>query len=72
MIFNSQFDTGGFMSKSYETILVETLGRVGLIRINRPKVRNALNDTVLHELNDALGIFDADPGVGAMVITGDD
>lgn len=60
------------MSKSYETILVETHGRVGLIRINRPRVRNALNNTVLLELNDALEIFDADPGVGAMVITGDD
>jgi len=60
------------MSAMYETILVETHERVGLVRINRPKVRNALNSTVLHELNDALEIFDADPGVGAIVITGDD
>ncbi|OGN88737.1 MAG: enoyl-CoA hydratase [Chloroflexi bacterium RBG_13_48_10] len=60
------------MSTSYETILVETHGRVGLVRINRPKVRNALNSNVLHELNDALEIFDANPAIGAMVITGDD
>jgi enoyl-CoA hydratase len=60
------------MSTSYETILVETHGHVGLVRINRPKVRNALNSTVLHELNDALEIFDNDPAIGAMVITGDD
>jgi enoyl-CoA hydratase len=60
------------MSTSYETILVETHGHVGLVRINRPKVRNALNSTVLHELNDALEIFDNDPTIGAMVITGDD
>jgi enoyl-CoA hydratase len=60
------------MSATYETILVETHENVGLVRINRPKVRNALNSTVLHELNDALQIFDNDLTVGAMVITGDD
>jgi enoyl-CoA hydratase len=60
------------MSNTYETILIETHERVGLVRINRPKVRNALNSTVLHELAETLETFDADPGVGAMVITGDD
>jgi enoyl-CoA hydratase len=59
------------MSTTYETILVETREHVGLVRINRPKVRNALNSTVLHELNNALEVFDADPEVGAIVITGD-
>jgi enoyl-CoA hydratase len=60
------------MPATYETILVETRQPVGLVRINRPKVRNALNGTVLHELVDALETFDRDPEVGAMVITGDD
>ncbi len=60
------------MSKTYETILIEIHEQVGLVRINRPKVRNALNSTVLHELAEALETFDNDPGVGAMVITGDD
>jgi enoyl-CoA hydratase len=60
------------MSTTYETILIETREKVGLVRINRPKVRNALNSTVLHELADALESFDADPDVGAIVITGDD
>jgi enoyl-CoA hydratase len=60
------------MSTTYETILIETREHVGLVRINRPKVRNALNSTVLHELTEALETFDNDPGVGAMVITGDD
>jgi enoyl-CoA hydratase len=60
------------MSATYETILVETHENVGLVRINRPKVRNALNDTVLQEVNEALQAFDGDPKVGAMVITGDD
>ena len=55
---------------SYETILVETHDRVGLIRLNRPKALNALNSTLLHELMDALETFDADEDIGAMVITG--
>ncbi len=60
------------MSTTYETILVETRQTVGLVRINRPKARNALNRTVLEELVTALEAFDNDPTVGAMVITGDD
>ena len=60
------------MSTMYETILIETRERVGLVRINRPKARNALNSTLLRELNDALEAFDADPEIGAMVITGDE
>ncbi len=57
---------------TYETILIETRERVGLIRFNRPKALNALNETLLHELMDALEAFDADDGIGAMVITGSD
>jgi len=60
------------MSTTYETILIETHDSVGLVRINRPKVRNALNSTVLHELTEVLEAFDADPQVHAIVITGDD
>lgn len=55
---------------SYETILVETRKRVGLIRLNRPKAMNALNQTLLNELMSALEAFDADENIGAMVITG--
>lgn len=54
----------------FETILVETHERVGLIRLNRPKALNALNNTLLHELMEALETFDADTGIGTMVITG--
>ncbi len=57
---------------TYETILVETHEQVGLIRFNRPKALNALNETLLHELMDALETFDTDDGIGAMVITGSD
>jgi enoyl-CoA hydratase len=54
----------------YEHILVETAGRVGLVRLNRPKALNALNSQLRQELMAALEAFDADPGIGAMVITG--
>ena len=57
---------------SYENILVETRGRVGLITLNRPKALNALNDALMDELGDALGKFDADDNIGCMVITGSD
>src|SRR5262245_22787187 len=57
---------------AHENILVETRGRVGLIRLNRPKQLNALNDALMDELGDALKAFDADDGVGAIVITGND
>jgi len=60
------------MPASYETIITEVQGHVGLVRINRPKARNALNNTVLHELADALEAFDTEPTVGAIVITGDE
>ena len=57
---------------SYENILVETRERVGLIRLNRPQRMNALNDALAVELGQALASFDADPGIGAIVITGND
>jgi enoyl-CoA hydratase len=55
---------------SYEMILVEARGRVGLITLNRPKALNALNDRLMDELGEALAKFEADDAIGAMVITG--
>jgi enoyl-CoA hydratase len=55
---------------NYETILVTTHGRVGLVTLNRPKALNALNDALMDELGAALRAFDADEGIGAIVITG--
>lgn len=56
----------------YQTIVCEKHANVGLVRLNRPQALNALNATLLQELMDALEAFDADPEVGAMVITGND
>jgi enoyl-CoA hydratase len=55
---------------AYENILVETHGRVGVIRLNRPQALNALNSKLNAELAEAVAAFDADPGIGCMVITG--
>lgn len=57
---------------AYENIIVETRGRVGLITLNRPKALNALDDGLMNELGDALGKLDADEGIGAVVITGNE
>jgi len=55
---------------TYEFILSEQKGRVGLITLNRPKQMNALNAQVMQELAKALYAFDADEGVGCILITG--
>jgi len=55
---------------SYEMILVETRGRVGLVTLNRPKALNALCDQLMTELGQAMALFDADPAIGAIVLTG--
>ena len=57
---------------TYQHILVETRDRVGIVRLNRPQRMNALNDALAVELGAALAAFDADPGIGAIVVTGND
>ena len=53
-------------------IIVETHGRVGLIRLNRPQALNALSSPLIEELNTALEAFESDPDIGAIVLTGSD
>ncbi len=53
-------------------ILHETHGAVGLIRLNRPAALNALCDQLMAELGAQLQAFDADPSIGAIVLTGSD
>ncbi|MBN9524771.1 MAG: enoyl-CoA hydratase [Alphaproteobacteria bacterium] len=55
---------------TYETLIVETRGAVGLIRLNRPEALNALNSTLVKELEQALNAFEADEAIGAVVLTG--
>ena len=56
----------------YEFITQEKKGRVGVVTLNRPKQLNALSPQLMQELGAALQAFDADPGVGAILVTGNE
>lgn len=55
-----------------ENIVVETKGRIGIIRLNRPQALNALNKALIAELTQAIEAFDGDDKIGCMLITGSD
>ncbi|HEX2216023.1 MAG TPA: enoyl-CoA hydratase [Xanthobacteraceae bacterium] len=57
---------------AYDNIIVETQGRVGVIRLNRPQALNALNSALIGELSQAVAAFDAAPDIGCMLVTGSD
>ena len=57
---------------SDKNILVETHGRVGAIRLNRPQALNALNSALIGELRAAIAAFEADANIGCILITGSD
>jgi enoyl-CoA hydratase len=57
---------------SYEHILVETRGKVGIIRLNRPAALNALNTKLKAELSDAIDGFEANENIGCLIVTGSD
>jgi enoyl-CoA hydratase len=54
----------------YRHILAESRSGVGLVTLNRAKALNALNDDLSRDVLAALRVFDADPSIGAMVLTG--
>lgn len=56
----------------YETILTEVRGRVLRIQLNRPKALNALNTQMMTEVLDCAHAHDADPGIGCMLICGNE
>lgn len=58
------------MAETETIILVETHGRVGLIRLNRPAALNALCDDLMDAMGAQMLAFDADPAIGAIVLTG--
>ena len=55
---------------TFETIIVEREGAVGILRLNRPKALNALSRQLVAELNVALDAFEADAAIGAIILTG--
>jgi len=54
------------------TVLTRTENRVGYLTLNRPEALNALDATLIRELVEAVTAFDADPEIGAIVLTGSD
>jgi enoyl-CoA hydratase len=57
---------------TYELLLLERIGKVGLIRLNRPEALNSLSLPLRQELRQALVELDADAAIGALVITGNE
>jgi enoyl-CoA hydratase len=57
---------------TYQHLVVETAGRVGVIRLNRPEALNALNGALIAELTATIDAFEADLGIGCLVLTGSD
>src|SRR6266581_2626838 len=70
MVYEVASSKSRIASMRYENILVETRGRVGIIRLNRPQALNALNSALNAELGRAIAAFDADAGIGCMLLTG--
>ncbi|WP_298252361.1 enoyl-CoA hydratase [Bradyrhizobium sp.] len=58
--------------KTFEHIIVETRGKVGLITLNRPKMLNALSFGVFREIATAVDELEANDGVGCIVLTGNE
>src|SRR6266581_254542 len=70
MVYEVASSKSRIASMRYENILVETRGRVGIIRLNRPQALNALNSALNAELAQAIAAYDADAGIGCILLTG--
>lgn len=57
---------------SYQNILADVRGKVGLITLNRPKTMNALCDALMDEVAAAIDDFERNGDIGCIVITGSD
>ena len=55
---------------AYENIIFDTQDQVGIITLNRPQALNALCADLIRELTEALDAFEADAGVGCILVTG--
>jgi len=60
------------MVMSYENIVVDTRGKVGIIRLNRPQALNALNSALIAEISAAVAAFETDAGIACILLTGSD
>src|SRR5207253_1667238 len=69
-IFWDAPDRAAGFDMAYETIIVETKGKVGIIRFNRPQALNALNAQLNADMTAAIDAFEADEAIGCVIITG--
>ena len=69
LIETTKYLSGG-AEMAYETLLVEKKDNIAIVTINRPKVLNALNKTVIEELEKCFKELQNDPEVGAVILTG--
>jgi enoyl-CoA hydratase len=58
--------------RTYQNILIERRGAVGIATLNRPQALNALNAPLIGELAAAIDEFEHDDAIGAIVLTGND
>jgi enoyl-CoA hydratase len=57
---------------SYEYILTRTEGKVGIVQFNRPQALNALSPELMRETMEVLELFDRDPAIGCLLVTGNE
>ena len=57
---------------AHQSIIVEKRGQVGVIKLNRPEVLNALNSQLMEELTQAIDELESDDKIGALIITGNE
>jgi enoyl-CoA hydratase len=62
----------GWTMSNFEHIILERQGAVGIVRLNRPKMLNALSFDVFKEIALAIDALEADDGVGCIVVTGNE
>src|SRR5258707_588166 len=62
----------GVRTMAYETVILERKGAVAIITLNRPQALNALSAALTRELAAALDEVEADPAIGAIILTGSD
>lgn len=55
---------------TYQTIKLENEGKIGRIVLNRPEKLNAINDTMLREIETGLGELQKDPNIWVVIIKG--
>ncbi len=56
--------------EQYETLKYTHDGQIGVLTLNRPQARNAINETMIRELGKALARIEADVNLRALILTG--